>query len=74
MPNPGPGGSAYYSPDFNLDSRIEAINHDTTINYCELNSIRMIYYDCLKDLDRFNQKYETIKYINIFRGRCFMTS
>ena len=72
MPNPGPGGSAYYSPDFNIESRIEAINHDTTINYCELNSIYMIYNDCLQDLDRFNQRYEKIKYINIFTDSKFV--
>ena len=36
MPNPGPGGSAVYFPN-NLNwNESRAINHMTTINYCEL--------------------------------------
>ena len=42
MPNPGPGGSGYFSKDFQIKSKIDQINHDTTINYCELNGIRMV--------------------------------
>ena len=72
MPNPGSGGSAYYSTDFKIESRIEAINHDTTINYCELNSIFMIYQDCLKDLMRCNQRYEKSKFINIYTDSKFV--
>ena len=72
MPNPGPGGSAYYSPDFNIKSKIEAVNHDTNINYCELNSIYMVYQDCVNDLNRFGQRYETCKYINIFTDSKFV--
>ena len=66
MPNPGPGGSAYYSKDFNTVSKINPINHDTTINYCELDGIRLVISDCINDLKRFNQKYDEKKYINIF--------
>ena len=72
MPNPGPGGSAYYSNDFIIQSKIEPIDHDTTINYCEMNGIKMIYVDCLMDLNRFNQRYEQVKYINIFTDSKFV--
>ena len=72
MPNPGPGGAAYFLPDFNIESRIEAIDHDTTINYCELYSIKMIYQHCIQDLNRFRQKYEFPKYINIFTDSKFV--
>ena len=72
MPNPGPGGSGYYSNDFKIKSRINPINHDTTINYCELDGIRMVINDCLKDLNRFNQRYESKKYINIFTDSQFV--
>ena len=48
IPNPGPGGSAYYSPNFYEDSRIDIIDHDTTINYCELYAIDMILNDYLE--------------------------
>ena len=72
LPNPGPGGSGYYSTDFNVESRIEPINHDTTINFCELNGIKMVVSDCLNDLNRFKQKYEYEKYINIFTDSQFV--
>ena len=72
VPNPGPGGSAYYSPDFVSESRIEAINHDTTINFCELNSIHMIYNDVLKEMRKFNQRYDRKKYINIYTDSKFV--
>ena len=29
----GPGGSGYYSTDFKIESRIELIKHDITINF-----------------------------------------
>ena len=38
-PNPGPGGAGYYSPNFIIESKMNCINHDTTINYCELYGI-----------------------------------
>ena len=40
------------------------MNHDTTIF--------MIYHDCLKDLNRFNQRYDKIKYTNIFTDSLFV--
>ena len=42
IPNPGPGGAGYYSPDFCIKSKIEVVDHDTTINYCELIGVKMI--------------------------------
>ena len=65
-PNPGPGGSAYYSKDFDITSKINPINHDTTINYCELDGIKLVIDDCLQNLRKFNQKYNDKKYINIY--------
>ena len=44
-PNPGPGGAGYYSLNFDIDSKVECINHDTTINFCELYAIWMIVRD-----------------------------
>ena len=38
IPNPGPGGSGYYSPDFGCEARIYSCNHDTTINYSLVNN------------------------------------
>ena len=64
MPNPGPGGSVYFSSDFRTESRIEPIGHDTTINYCELNSIKMVYQDCLNELNKFKQYYASTRFIN----------
>ena len=71
MPNPGPGGSGYFSNDFKIKSKIDPINHDTTINYCELNGIRMVLEDCLQDISRFGQKYQIKKYINIYTDSQF---
>ena len=69
MPNPGPGGSGYFSNDFKIKSKIDTINHDTTINYCELNGIRMVLEDCLQDMGRFKQMK---KFINIYTDSQFV--
>ena len=45
MPNPGPGGSGYYSDNFIKESNMDIINHDTTIDYSELNGIYLTYRD-----------------------------
>ena len=47
-PNPGPGGVGYYSPNFDIESKMNCINHDTAINYCELYAIWMIVQDYVK--------------------------
>ena len=69
MPNPGPGGSAFYSKNFVIKSKIESINHDTTINYAELNSIKLILHHTLqyiKSKINFNKNSIYNKKIIIF--------
>ena len=41
-PNPGPGGAAYFSPNFIINQKIHVVDHDTTINYCELYAIKLV--------------------------------
>ena len=72
MPNLGPGGSGYYSIDFDTKARINPINHDTTINYCELDGIRLVIQDCLNKLNRFAQRYQSKKYVNIYTDSQFV--
>ena len=52
-PNPGPGGAGYYSPNFDIESKMNCINHDTTINYCELFGIWMIVNDYMLKMENF---------------------
>ena len=33
LPNPGPGGSGYFSDNFKISSKMFVIDHDTTINW-----------------------------------------
>ena len=35
------------------------------IGCCELNGIRMVYQDCVTMMKKYNQKYETTRFINI---------
>ena len=72
MPNPGPGGSGYYSNDFDIKAKINPINHDTTINYCELDGIRLVIKDCLDNLNKFKQRYQFQKHINIYTDSQFV--
>ena len=72
MPNPGPVGSCYYSDDFVINSKVDPIDHDTTINYCELNGIKMIYNDVLNEMNKFNQRYSDTRFINIYTDSKFV--
>ena len=72
VPNPGPGGSAYYSDDFDTKAKMCPINHDTTINYCELNGIYMIYKDCIAKLQNSKYLSNVRKNINIFTDSKFV--
>ena len=58
-PNPGPGGSALYSPNYYISSKLEPIFHDTTINYAELNSFRLLFESIEKVYN--NSKHNNIK-------------
>ena len=74
-PNPGPGGAAFFSPDFNLNEHWECINHDTTINFCELFAIRMVYDDYLqyvRDCVNYRNKFCDFKNIIIFTDSKFV--
>ena len=68
VPNIGPGGSAYFSPNFVSRAKMQPIDHDTTINYCELIAIKMV----IQSINRWfeyckRQKLNSkCKYINIY--------
>ena len=47
-PNPGPGGAGFYSPNFPITSKMHIVDHDTTINYCELLAIKMVLSSTLR--------------------------
>ena len=73
-PNPGPGDAGYYSPNFDIKSKMDCINHDTTINYCELHGIWMIVEDYL-DFVNYNYYVNNItifKNIQIFTDSQFV--
>ena len=74
MPNPGPGGAAYYSPDFVIPSKIFLIDHDTTINYCELYSIKMVLDSILRCIQFCEQQKSHVcfDYINIYTDSKFV--
>ena len=73
IPNPGPGASAYYSPNFEIENKTEGINHDTTINYAELNSIKMVLEDILNSIiNKENKNEEYKKIIKIFTDSQFV--
>ena len=75
-PNPGPGGASYYSPNFAISSKIYVVDHDTTINYCELYSIRMVIASVLRYIEYCNEmnwKWK-IDNINIFTDSQFVCS
>ena len=55
MPNPGPGGSGYYSHDFTINSRIEPIDHDTTINYCTRTHVQVKPLKSAKQCPGYNR-------------------
>ena len=61
--NPGPGGGAFYSNNFMIPSKIIPINHDTTINYCEL----VVFYHIFDTIIYFFSKTKClIKNITIY--------
>ena len=41
--NPGPGGCAYWSPNFPILTKMYSIMHDSTINYAELMAFKLIF-------------------------------
>ena len=47
-PNPGPGGASYFSPNFIINRKMHVVDHDTTINYCELYAIKMVISSFLR--------------------------
>ena len=75
-PNPGPGGCAYYSPNFSIKSKIFVIDHDTSINYCELYGIKFVlqsvnnYIEFCKSNN--NSCIKKLNYINIFTDSKFV--
>ena len=72
-PNPGPGGSAYYAENFIKTQRLEAINCDTTINFAEFNSIKMILIDIIDHVcDRSKNNFWYNKDIAIFSDAAFV--
>ena len=64
IPNPGPGASAFYSNNFIVGSKVEPINHDTTINYAELNCIKMIFETYWNFIKYNFKKYNNYKFCN----------
>ena len=74
IPNPGPGGAGYYSPDFCIKSKIEVIDHDTTINYCELIGIKMIILSVRRFIEFCKKENKLIDFdsINIFTDSNFV--
>ena len=74
IPNPGPGGAAYYSPNFLIKSKIHIIDHDTTINYGELLGIKMVVHSIKNYIDFcINRNIEVnINYINIYTDSKFV--
>ena len=75
-PNPGPGGAAYYSPNFPIKSKLFAIDHDTTINYAELFAIKLVCDSVARFIDYIKQdgKYHNFSYINIYTDSQFVCS
>ena len=73
VPNPGPGGTGFYSPNFVIKSKIFVVDHDTTINYCELMGVDLV----LSTVTRFTKFCEKkkidcdIKNINIITDSMF---
>ena len=55
--NPGPGGCAYWSPNFPIDTKMKSIMHDSTINYAELMAFKLIF----KTILYFYKKYKTLQ-------------
>ena len=54
LPNPGPGGAGFYSSNFVITSKMHVLDHDTTINYCELYGIKMVVSSFLRYLNFCN--------------------
>ena len=67
-PNPGPGGAAYFSNDFCIKSKIDIIDHDTTINYCELDGIFMVLKSISQFIDFCNNQ-STVHTVQIFQNQ-----
>ena len=74
IPNPGPGGAGYYSDNFVIQSKIHVVDHDTTINYCEMMGIKMVLLSVkkyLEFLDEMNQVSNKTN-INIYTDSQFV--
>ena len=74
LPNPGPGGAGFYSPNFCIKSKIYAIDHDTTINYCELMGVKIILQSVLR-YTKFQNQYDKeidFEFVNIFTDSSFV--
>ena len=67
LPNPRPGRCAYYSTNLNIESKIYIIDHDTSINYCELYGVKLVLqsiYYYIKFCNENNYNFE-MSYTNI---------
>ena len=73
-PNPGPGGCGYYSPNFGIKSKIHVVDHDTSINYCELYGILLVLQS-VNNYINFCKMYNSMYYfdsINIYTDSKFV--
>ena len=55
------GVIAYFSNDFCIKSKMDIIDHDTTINYCELDGIIMVLKTICQFIDYCNNQH-TVTY------------
>ena len=58
--NPGPGAGAFYSPNFGIRAKMIPIMHDTTINYAELLSFKLVLSSVLNIYSNFKTKINNI--------------
>ena len=74
IPNPGPGGTGFYSPNFIIKSKIFIIDHDTTINYCELMGVDLILSTVSRYIKFCNKRKISIDFndINIYTDSSFV--
>ena len=74
IPNPGPGGCAYFLPNFGIKSKIYMVDHDTSINYCELFGIKLVLQSVKNFIDycKENSLLLKVNYINVFTDSKFI--
>ena len=74
IPNPGPGGCAYFSLNFSIKSKIYVVDHDTSINYCELFGIKLVLQSVKNFIDycQENNLLLKVNYINVFTDSKFV--